>query len=138
MTLLGLGIAIILFALSALHIFWAAGGQWGSRVAVPEVGGRPAFVPSTGATLAVAAALLLAALVVLGRVDLWVAPLPRWLCIWGTWGLAVLFLARAVGDVHRCGFFKQVCGTAFAWWDTRLFSPLCLGLGLGLVWIAWH
>jgi hypothetical protein len=95
-------------------------------------------VPSTGATLAVAAALLLAVLEVLGRVHLRVAPLPRWLFAWGTWVLAVLFLARAVGDFHRCGFFKQVRGTAFAYWETRLFSPLCLGLGLGLVWIAWH
>ncbi len=138
MTLLGLSIAIILFVLSALHVFWAAGGQWGSRVAVPEVGGRPAFEPSTGATLAVAAALLLAALVVLGRVGLGSAPLPRWLFAWGTWGLAVLFLARAVGDFNRCGFFKRIRGTAFARWDTRLFSPLCLGLGLGLMRIAWH
>lgn len=128
MTSLGLGIAVILFALSMLHVFWAAGGQWGSRVAVPEVSGRPAFVPSRGATLGVAAALLLAALVVLGRVGLWFVPVPRWLFVWGTWGLAGIFLARAVGDFRRFGFFKRVRGTAFARWDTRLFSPLCLGL----------
>jgi hypothetical protein len=41
MTLIGLGLAVILFVLSALHVFWAAGGQWGSRVAVPEVGALP-------------------------------------------------------------------------------------------------
>lgn len=138
MTLLGLSIAVILFALSALHVFWAAGGQWGSRVVVPEVGGRPAFTPSIGTTLAVAAALLLATLVVLVRVDLWVAPPLRGLCAWGTWGLGGLFLARAVGDFRQCGLFKRVRGTTFARWDTRLFTPLCCGLGLGLVWIAWH
>jgi hypothetical protein len=24
------------------------------------------------------------------------------------------------------GFFKQIHDTGFAYWDTRLFSPLCL------------
>ncbi len=138
MILLGFCVTSILLALCALHVFWAAGGQWGSGVAVPEVGGRPAFVPSKKAIVAVAVALLIAALIVLGRLGLWGTAMPRGPLVAGTWILAGIFLARAVGDFHLFGFSKQVRGTPFSFWDTWLFSPLCLGLGLGLLWIALH
>jgi hypothetical protein len=42
---------------------------------------------------------------------------------------AVLFL-RAVGDFRAVGFSKRVRDTRFAWWDTRLFSPLCLAMAV--------
>jgi hypothetical protein len=41
--------------------------------------------------------------------------------------LAALFGARAIGERRYVGFFKRVRGTAFAWWDTRVFSPLSIG-----------
>ncbi len=138
MMLLGFCVISILLALCALHVFWAVGGRGGSGVTVPEVGGRPAFVPSKVATLAVGAALLIAALIVLGRLGFWGTALPRGPFVVGTWALVGIFLARSVGDFRLFGFYKRVRGTAFAFWDTWLFSPLCLGLGLGLLWIAWH
>jgi hypothetical protein len=50
--------------------------------------------------------------------------------------LAVLFGGRAIGERRYVGFFKRVRGTTFAWWDTRVFSPLCAALSLGylLLW----
>jgi catechol 2,3-dioxygenase-like lactoylglutathione lyase family enzyme len=47
-----------------------------------------------------------------------------------------VFLLRAVGDFRLVGFFKRVRGTPFARWDTRLFSPLCVALGLASLWVA--
>src|SRR4029434_8402130 len=49
----------------------------------------------------------------------------------GTWTLAAVFLGRIVGDFRGFGLFKRMRGTAFAWWDTWLFVPLCLLLALG-------
>jgi hypothetical protein len=43
----------------------------------------------------------------------------------GVWGLALVFMLRAVGNLRTFGFFKTVTGTPFARWDTWLYSPLC-------------
>ena len=123
----------LLTGLSLLHVYWAAGGKFAAAVAVPEINGRAAFVPGTLATLAVAVALLVAAGIVLGKIsDL----RPTWIFRWGTWGLTAVFLLRAIGEFRLVGFFKSVRNTRFAWWDTRLFSPLCLLLCFLLIVVA--
>ena len=134
---LALGTAIVLLSLAVLHVYWAAGGKRGAGAAVPEVAGRPAFVPGPNATLLVALALTLAALVVLGRAGLWrPALIPRPMFVTGTWGLCAVFLLRAVGDLRLVGFFKRVRDTRFARRDTLLYSPLSLALGLALLGLA--
>jgi hypothetical protein len=50
--------------------------------------------------------------------------------------LAALFLLRSVGEFRLVGFFKRVRGTDFAWWDTRLYSPLCLAMGVAFLAVA--
>jgi uncharacterized protein DUF3995 len=55
---------------------------------------------------------------------------------WGTWTVAAVSLARAIGDLRLFGFAKRVRGTRFACWDTRLYSPLSAALGLAMLWIA--
>jgi len=134
---IGCVVATVLGLLSALHVYWALGGRGSFAAAIPEVSGRPALTPSPLATLGVALALLLAALIVATRAGLWNAPpLPAPLVRWGTWTLAAVFLARAIGDFRLFGFAKRVRGTRFARWDTRLYSPLCAALGLAMLWIA--
>ena len=130
---LGFLTACIFVTLALLHVYWAAGGVWGHTVTLPTraptgaaANGARIFNPSRAGTLAVAAGLLLAALVVLGRLYVRAAPLPRWVFVWGCWLLALAFLARAVGEFRYVGLFKRVRGTDFANWDTWLFTPLCL------------
>ncbi len=111
-------------------------GLGGTSVTLPEVGGKPAFVPGPGATVAVALALATAALIVLSQGG-WLLPdaFPsgvRGACFL----LGAVFMLRAVGEFRLVGFFKRVKGTRFATWDTYLFSPLCLLLGLGTLWLA--
>jgi hypothetical protein len=131
------GVASVLLVLSGLHLYWAAGGRTPSVAAIPEVGGRPAFVPGRVATLLVAAALACAAAVVLVRAGVWSAPpFLAMLARWGAWVLVAVFLARALGDFRLVGFTKRVRGTAFARWDTALYSPLCAAIGLAILWIA--
>jgi Protein of unknown function (DUF3995) len=137
MVLLALGVAAVLLGLAVIHVYWAIGGRLGAGAAVPETAGRPAFTPSPNATLSVALGLTVAALVVLGRVQVWRSSLiPPAAFSAGTWVLAGVFLLRAVGDFRLVGFFKRVRGTRFATRDTFLYSPLCLALGLSLVGIA--
>lgn len=109
---------IVLASIAALHLAWAIAprASTGAPLTVPEAHGRPLFQPSRAATLAVAIALSIAASVVAMRVRVFVI------------GLAVVFLARAIGEFRYIGFFKRVRGTRFSRWDSWLYSPLCLAL----------
>lgn len=126
-------------ALALLHVYWAAGGAWGRAAAIPTAaaaagrgGGARLFNPTRAGTLAVAAGLLVAALVVLGRLGVRAAPLPGWVFVWGSWLIALAFLARVVGEFRYVGLFKRVRGTDFAYWDTWLFTPLCLFIAVSV------
>ena len=134
---LALGISAVLLFLAIMHLYWAAGGAAGAAGAVPEVDGAPAFVPRTIDTLAVALALTLGALVVLGRAGLWT---PGWAAPLvfrgGVWLLSVVFLFRSIGDFRLVGFFKRIRGTRFARRDTLFYSPLCFVLGVALLRLA--
>lgn len=125
-TLIAAVVALAFALLSLVHFYWAAGGRAGKLTAVPQVSGRPAFVPSRVGTLVVAVGLALCALVVAWAGHLVSVPItgvrPKWLCI----ALALVLLARAVGDVRLVGFFKRIRGTPFARLDTAVFAPLCL------------
>ena len=81
--------------------------------------------------LAVASALVLA------RARLALGVVPPAVSRSGTWGVAVVLTARAVGEFNYLGFFKRRRGTRFARLDTRLYSPLALALGIGAAVIAW-
>jgi Protein of unknown function (DUF3995) len=128
---IGISTAGVLFALGLVHVYWAGGGGWGTDVTIPQQDGKPLFQPPPTGTLLVAVLLFSAGLVVLGRLALWGTALPRWPFVAGTWTLAAVFLGRIVGDFRWFGLFKRMRGTAFAWWDTWLFVPLCLLLALG-------
>jgi len=132
----GMIAAAILFGLSAVHVYWASGGRWGSDVASPKQGSKRAFEPSAAATLIVAGLLFAAGLVFLGRVGVWGAWLPHWIFIAGAWTLVLVFAGRVIGDLRWFGIFKRVKGTPFAWWDTRLFVPLCAMLSVAALLVA--
>ena len=134
--LIGISTAGVLFALGLLHVYWAGGGAWGTDVAIPKQDGKPVFQPSPAATLLVATLFFSAGLIVLGRIRLWGAALPRWPFVAGTWTLVAVFLGRVVGDFRWFGVFKRMRGTAFARSDTWLFVPLCLFLALGCLAVA--
>ena len=115
-----------LLFLAGLHLYWAAGGSWGKRFAIPEINGHPAFTPSPFITVAVALALLSAACVAILRGYFLFSSFPGSPAHWAAIAIGFIFFLRAIGDFRLAGFFKRVQGTPFATWDTRLFSPLCL------------
>ena len=128
--------ALLLLAIGLLHVYWAFGGRWASRVVIPEIGGSLAFQPPITATVVVAFALFVAAALVTGQLGLWGNHFPGWIFQVASWVMGAVFLIRAIGDFRLVGFFKKVCDTRFASWDTRLFSPLCLFIGLVMILLA--
>ncbi|HDX9590354.1 TPA: DUF3995 domain-containing protein [Bacillus pseudomycoides] len=122
-----LGASILVF-ISLIHMYWACGGSWGSKVVLPikKDSGEYAFVPRKIGTFAVALAILCFAMILLaqsGYLGFWN---PSRYTKWGCMALAGIFLLRAVGDMKYVGFFKKVKGTKFSVFDTWLYSPLCL------------
>ncbi|VEB41743.1 Uncharacterised protein [Chromobacterium violaceum] len=127
------------FALiSAMHFYWALGGQVGLSSAIPEVDGRKLFQPSAigTAVIALLLALAAAAVVCMGAVlpgnKLVGAPAEV-----GLLALSAGMLLRGVGEFRYVGLFKRVKGSRFARNDTRFYSPLCLMLAAGLFYLAW-
>lgn len=98
---------------------------------------RPAFKPSGWITLVVAVVLLAIAALVCLRVGWGVAPVHHKALQWVISVIALLMFARAIGDSHLVGFFKEVKGSRFARLDTWVYSPLCAVLGAGLLAVAW-
>ncbi len=122
--------AAALLFLAALHVYWAMGGNWGSSVTVPTIAGRRVINPTPFVTYVVAFLLVMGAIVICGQAHLFATGRFSALFRAGSWCLCGVFLLRAMGDFKTFGIFKTVRATAFAFWDTRLYSPLCLVLAV--------
>jgi hypothetical protein len=125
-------VTLVFVGLALWHVRMALRPAEGRGGAIPTVSGKPLFVPSTRATLGVAAALLLFAGLVAATAGLLSIGLPQWLLVWSSYGLAVGLFGRAVGEFKYVGFFKHVRGSRFATLDTLIYSPLCVLLGAGV------
>jgi hypothetical protein len=126
--------------LAALHVFWAFGGTWGAGAAVAEIDGRPRFAPSRGATLAVAAALIGAAVVVLVTADLILGFMPRWASQWAAGLLGAVFVLRALGDfppdrILQISEEHPVCGAGHVALLAAVPASRARGVVVG-VWVA--
>ena len=126
-----------IFVLLALwHVRMAFGSMSGVSGAVPVVDGKPLFVPSRAATLMVASALLLCAVLVAATGGVVNPGISRRILSGLSSALAVGLLARAIGEFRYVGFFKRVTGSRFAQLDTLFYSPLCLLLAAGVAVVA--
>ena len=137
MSILAILTTLLLAGLSALHMYWAFGGRWGMESVIPTIDGRRTLNPSPLASVVVALALAVAAVVTLGSTGILRSLAPAWLVKAGLVVLTVVFLARAVGDFHTIGFTKRVRDTRFAHLDSRYFAPLCACLAVACAMLAW-
>lgn len=135
---IGLLLTAVLAAIALLHFYWAAGGGLGGGSAVPSVGGKRTFQPSTIGTVLVGLAFVAAVVVVFGRMNYWGVVLPGWFFRLGTLVIGLVFLARAIGDFRLVGFFKPVTNSSFTYMDTRVYSPLCLMIALAAFIVTWR
>ena len=130
-------LAIITFA-AGFHFHWAFGGRLGFSVSLPQRADRDVVMrqrlgwwrPAAGA---VAFGLLLLAVIVLAAAGQIALPLPPGAtkAILGAVGTA--FILRAFIPTPWTGFFKRIRNTRWARYDTWLYSPLFLLLGLSLL-----
>ncbi|HEX9948067.1 MAG TPA: DUF3995 domain-containing protein [Allosphingosinicella sp.] len=134
-------LAIIAFA-AAFHLHWALGGRLGYSVSLPQrPDGDPVMAhrlpwwrPAAGA---VALGLVALALLLLGHTGHLPLPLPPGLPRAALIAAGAAFATRALVPNRYVGFFKSLRGTRWARYDTRLYSPLFLLLGLLLIAQAW-
>ena len=129
-------VAGVFVVLAAWHFHMAFAGMTGESGAVPGVEGKPLFVPSKAATVAVGVVLLLFAALVAATAGLLATGLPQFLLAWACYALALGLFARAIGEFKYVGFFKKVRDSKFARMDTLLYSPLCLLLAAGVAAVA--
>lgn len=132
---LAFSLGVVFVLLSAFHVIGAF-GAWDQLPVIPEVPGEVVHRPSGPSWLFIAGALGLAALVVAVRGDVISTPLPSKLSTLACLVLAAVFIARTIGEFRFFGFFRTIEGTDFAFWDTWLYTPLCLAIGLGALWLA--
>lgn len=132
-TVLAISLILLFLFLSFLHMYWAAGGKWGSGAVIPTKDHHTkVMMPGAIPTLTVAFGLLFfGGVVFLNAFDTSLNTLPGVSLIrkYGLGLIAAIFILRAVGDFNYVGFFKKVRNTAFARNDTRYYSPLCLLIG---------
>ena len=130
-------LAIIAFA-AAFHFYWALGGRVGYSVSLPQqADGAPVMAhrlpwwrPAAGA---VGLALLALAWLLLAYTGHLPLPLPPGLARAALAATGAAFVARALVPNPWVGFLKWRRGTRWARYDTRLYSPLFLLLGLLLI-----
>jgi hypothetical protein len=136
-TVAGIVCAVFL-VLAGWHVYMAVMPRVGSGASggVPSVDGKPLFVPSRHATLAVAVVLALFAGLVAATAGLVSLGLPVVVLSWMSYALALGLFARSVGEFKYVGFFKRVRGSRFATLDTWVYSPLCLLLAAGVATVA--
>ena len=75
-------------------------------------------------------------LFVVAYVGLLSLPVPAPILRLATFMLAVIFTMRGLSWHKYFGLFKAVRHTRFAKYDTMLYSPLCLFVGLALSYVA--
>ena len=122
-------LAIIFATLSALHIFWAFGYNWGLEKAVPTLPNditQRALNPGPIPCGIVALGLAAFALFYFDKVFGWQLPFPNWLTLAIGWGVPSIFILRAIGEFNYVGLFKKVKGTPFSEMDTRYYTPFCV------------
>ena len=130
-TILSVILFITFSILGGFHFYWLFGGVWGLEKVIPtkEKELNTLSIPKV-ATLLVALVLVSFGLIYLLKAGLLIVQIPNWVTSYGYWLIPSFFIIRAIGDFNYVGFFKKIKHTEFAKADTKLFAPLCLGIGL--------
>jgi hypothetical protein len=133
-------IAIIAFA-AAFHLHWALGGRLGHSVSLPQrADGTPVMAGRIGWWRPAAGGIALG-LVLLGALALAVGghlalPVPPGAARAALIVVGTVFVLRALVPTPWTGFFKRIRATRWARYDSRLYCPLFLLLGIALIAVA--
>jgi hypothetical protein len=122
---------IVLIIMGVFHFYWSFGGLLGLDKALPTKDAKLLLNPSKSLTFLVGLVLIVFAFIAYSLQFHDLTTL-RSTTLYKYSGLfiSILFILRAVGEFNAVGFFKKIKDTEFAIYDTKYFSPLCLGLGI--------
>lgn len=130
-TILSIILVVIFTSLDFIHFYWLFDGKWGLEKVIPTKDNQintPSI--SNFANLIVGLVLFLFGLIYLIRSGLTNVQVPNWVINYGYWIAPSIFTLRAIGYFKYVGFFKKIKNTYFAKADLKLFSPLCLTVGI--------
>ena len=120
--------AFLIFGIFIIHFYWLLGGNWGLSVSLPETSTKTKpLKPGVFMTLIVALAFLLMAIIVL---DIDFLTVSKTTNFYLSLAIAVVFLLRSIGDFKYFGFFRKIKSTDFSKYDTKIFTPLSLFIGI--------
>lgn len=128
-------LGIILIGLGLIHFNWVIGGKFGFSESLPtKESGERVLNPKKIDSAIVGIGLTIFGIFYVLKSGLIEYSLPAWIIKYGSWIIPIIFLLRAIGEFRYVGFFKSIKKTEFGKLDTKLFSPLCLAIGiLGLI-----
>jgi len=122
---------LVFITLGGIHFNWLTGNEWGLEQSLPaNENGKRLFTPGKFETALVGFGLVLFGLFYLLQTGFINFEIPDWIERYVKWIIPTIFLIRALGDFKYVGFFKKIKNTEFGKVDTKLFSPLCLLLGV--------
>ncbi|NNG03837.1 MAG: DUF3995 domain-containing protein [Inquilinus sp.] len=124
------GLTAVLSIIALIHLYWGLGGIWPARderQLASVVLGLPnaTKLPDAKATLLVAAALAVAAVLPLFVAGILAPPLPRPLIMFGGIAVAMVFWIRGIA-AYLPRFRAKFSAEPFATLDRRVYGPLCL------------
>jgi len=124
-------LSIILIGLGLIHFNWVIGGEFGFSESLPtKENGERVLHPKKIDSAIVAIGLTAFGIFYILKSGLFEYNLPEWIMKYGSWIIPIIFLLRAIGEFKYIGFFKSIKKTDFGKLDTKLFSPLCLIIGI--------
>lgn len=142
MSALGFVLAVPLAAIAAMHAYWGIGGVWPGRDKASCARAIAGFegietMPSAGACFAIAVMILVTSLIALALGGWFATPLDSIQLA----GMAMLvglgFLVRGV--LGYLPWWRRLTPEQpFASLDTRYYSPLCLLIGAGFLFLAFQ
>lgn len=127
----------LMLAAGLVHFYWALGGKRLKEHVLPtRQSGEKLFKPSWQGTFAVGLALCAVSSAVLSTIFTERAlPSPLfWLCVM----FSVIFFFRFIGDTRYVGFFRRERGTAFARYDSLIYTPLSLLFAIACAFAAMY
>lgn len=133
--ILSILLSLILIGLGLIHFNWVNGGKYGFAESLPtEENGERVLNPKKIDSAIVGIGLTAFGIFYILKSGLTEYNLPDWIMKYGGWIIPIIFILRAIGEFKYVGFFKSIKKTDFGKLDTKLFSPLCLIIGiLGII-----
>ena len=122
---------VIFIILGLIHFNWVFGGKWGFEKTLPtKENGERVLNPKKFDSAVVGLGLTFFGLFYLLKSGFLNFDIPIWIIIYGSWIIPSIFILRAIGDFKYVGFLKKIKNTEFGKIDSKLFSPLCLIIGI--------